>query len=53
MSRAEYERINSGLSLDVAVPNWSMDKRELVITGTHPECWDRMFSEKDEDDEAV
>jgi hypothetical protein len=53
MTRQEFQKIEMGLPLDVAVPEWSMDKRELVITGTHPECWDKMFSEMDEDDEAV
>lgn len=24
-------------------PKWPADSRELLITGTHPECWDRMF----------
>lgn len=26
-----------------ALPNWTPDQRELLISGTHPECWTRMF----------
>ncbi len=25
-------------------PEWSADKRELMITGTHPKCWETMFA---------
>ena len=28
-----------------ALPEWSADKRELLITGTHPECWDAIFED--------
>lgn len=28
-------------------PDWTPDQRELLITGTHPECWDAMFPEED------
>jgi hypothetical protein len=32
-----------------ALPSWSAGMRELLITGTHEECWGRMFAEdKDE-----
>ena len=26
-------------------PEKSADDRELLITGTHPKCWDEMFGE--------
>ena len=28
-----------------AFPNLSTDERELIMTGTHPECWNRMFAQ--------
>lgn len=34
-------------------PGWDADRRELLITGTHPECWDKMFDETDEEDEDI
>lgn len=30
----------------------SIDERELLLTGTHPECWIAMFPE-DEDEEGI
>lgn len=36
-------------------PHWSADKRELLVTGTHAECWDELmedFSDKDIDDDV-
>jgi len=53
MTRAEFLDLSTGMPLDQALPDWSLDKREMLITGTHPICWDIMFSEMDEDDEAV
>ena len=32
-------------------PEMSIDNRELLITGTHPACWDEMFSDDDEEGE--
>lgn len=26
-----------------AFPTWTADERELLISGTHPACWDAMF----------
>lgn len=28
-------------------PDWTPDQRELLITGTHPDCWDRLFGDED------
>lgn len=32
-----------------ALPNLSADERELLLTGTHPECWNAMFPPDEED----
>lgn len=34
-----------------ALPERDADFRELVKTGTHPECWDTMFPEEEDDDD--
>jgi hypothetical protein len=31
-----------------ALPERDADFRELVKTGTHPECWDKMFPEEED-----
>lgn len=33
-----------------AFPRLSADDREIMISGTHPTCWDKMFPPEDEDD---
>jgi hypothetical protein len=30
------------------VPDMDADQRELLISGTHPECWDKMFEGMDD-----
>ena len=48
-----YEQLQRGeiAHLQVAFPEWSADKRELLITGTHPECWDAIFEDVDEEED--
>lgn len=49
----QYERLVSGevTHIQDAFPEWSADKRELLITGTHPECWDAIFEDVDEEED--
>jgi hypothetical protein len=32
-----------GALIQVAFPDTTPDERELLLTGTHPKCWDSMF----------
>lgn len=34
-----------------AFPYLSSDEREMLISGTCPECWDKMFSEEEDEEE--
>lgn len=43
----EFTRWRDGAPLDSAVPRLSDDERELLITGTHGDCWDKMFQDED------
>ena len=29
-----------------ALPELTADEREMLMTGTHPDCWDKMFEER-------
>ncbi len=31
----------------LSFPDMSVDDREMLISGTHPACWDRLFSDED------
>lgn len=36
---------NSDLNIQDAMPSVTDDVREQLITGTHPECWIKLFGE--------
>jgi hypothetical protein len=39
-----------GELLQVAMPDLTDDELELLLSGTHPDCWDIAFPEEDEVD---
>jgi len=41
--------MNNDLPIQDIFPDWSADRREQLITGTHPECWKKIFGEEDDD----
>lgn len=43
MTDDELNAYNSGQPIQNALPEWSADDRELLISGTHSTCWDKMF----------
>lgn len=38
-----YVSWQKGLWVQEAFPHWPAEKREVLMTGTHPWCWDQMF----------
>lgn len=44
-------RWNAGEMVHEAFPDLAPSIRELLLTGTHGECWDAMFPDEDEYDE--
>ena len=36
-----------GAFVQVAFPEMTDDQREQLVTGTHPECWDKLFVNED------
>lgn len=41
------EKYRNGALVQDAFPDLSLDDRELLISGTHPECWNNLFPEED------
>jgi hypothetical protein len=39
-----------GEATQVAFPHMPADQREMLISGTHPVCWDMMMAELQEED---
>ena len=51
-----YRMWQAGALIQVALPHVSAAEREMLITGTHPECWNIMSEEyegEDDDDEFI
>ena len=44
VNRVKLRRWRAGEHVQNVWPDWSAAKRELMITGTHPKCWDVMFA---------
>lgn len=42
-------RWNEGAFIQVAWPDSTPEEREMLITGTHPDCWDAAFPEEEDD----
>lgn len=42
------KRILDGEFIQTAWPQATPDQREMVISGTHPACWDAMFADEDD-----
>lgn len=38
-----YARLEGGAYVHTAFPEMSASQRELLISGTHSDCWDKMF----------
>ena len=37
-----------GKATHVAFPDMPAEKREMLISGTHPKCWDELFRDMEE-----
>lgn len=46
--RAGFDDWQAGSLVQHALPALSAAERELLISGTHPACWDALFPEDDE-----
>ena len=47
MTNHEYASWFMGYDVQTVFPSWSPEQRELLITGTHPECWATLFGDED------
>ena len=47
LDKARLDRWTGGEHVQNVWPDKDADFRELLITGTHPACWDKMFEDAD------
>jgi hypothetical protein len=50
LDREAVERWQGGEYIQNAFPEMSMQDREVLITGTHPACWDKLFPREDDNE---
>ena len=46
-----YLEWQKGGYIDQVCPEMPKETREMLISGTHPDCWDKMFQEDEEEEE--
>ena len=44
----KYARWKLGAFIQQVWPEKSDEERELIMTGTHPACWNEMFSDEED-----
>ena len=50
LDRQAVTKWQEGEMIQNAFPDMSMADREILISGTHPACWDKLFPGEDEDE---
>ena len=50
LDRKAVESWQAGEYIEIAFPEMSLEDREVLITGTHPACWDKLFPEEEDND---
>lgn len=43
-----YRRWQAGAFVQVAFPEMPKEQRELLVSGIHPACWERLFGSEEE-----
>lgn len=51
LDNEKFARWQGGELIQRVWPEKTPDERELIMTGTHPECWEQMFGSDDEEEE--
>ena len=51
LDREAVTRWQEGENIQSAFPDMKAEDREVLITGTHPACWDKLFPGEGESDE--
>ncbi len=44
ITQGQLDRWEGGELIQRVFPEWTASRRELLITGTHPACWTKMFA---------
>lgn len=50
LEKHKFDLWQTGEMIQTVFPELTEDERELLISGTHSECWDSMFADAEDDD---
>jgi hypothetical protein len=48
VDRTKFDRWYNGEHIQNVWPEMSPDVREMMISGTHPKCWEELFNEEED-----
>jgi len=51
LSNEERAAMNSGKLIQDALPEWTAEQREVLISGTHPQCWTSLYGEENDNEQ--
>jgi len=51
MTEEQFNRFESDEHVQNIFPDWSAEDRELLVSGTCPDCWDEMYGEDEDGDD--
>lgn len=51
MTWEQYTQWKAGVHVQIIFPDWSAEDREMLISGTCPDCWRTMWDEMVEEDD--
>ena len=46
----QFARIEAGEHIQRVLPHFSAEDREMLISGTCPDCWEEMYAEDEEEE---
>jgi len=49
LDRAAVTRWREGENIQKVFPDMSAGDREVLISGTHPACWNKLFGEEEDE----
>ncbi len=50
MTEEQQRFLQQGVHVQTVFPNWSPEDREMLISGTCPDCWEEMWAEEEDED---
>lgn len=53
LNASDLNRYQSGEYAQDAFSYLTAEQREIIISGTHPECWNELFGKDEEEDEEI